>query len=284
MRLPLLRRARRAGSAVKRWILPSRELAAWHYACRIADTVPRYTPGEIVLDGYHLAYADLLTLCPQWRDMFIDGALRFTSTSESPRILDCGANVGLASLYFKYLYPQARITAYEADPVLAALCRRNLMSNRAGDVDVEAAAVWTHEGAVSFQQEGADSGAIAGTSAGLAAKAVTVPSIRFRDVIAHDRIDLIKMDIEGAEVPVLADCQGALGNVHAMILDVHEFDPRHRRTPEVFGLLERAGFRISMSDVVPLPWRTAAQVVSPFPHNSGAWAVTVRAWRDDQQG
>jgi FkbM family methyltransferase len=281
VRQPLLRRARRASAALKQWLFPSRELAAWHHACRIADTVPRYTPGEIVLDGYHLAYADLLTLCPQWRDMFVDGALRFRSTSDRPRILDCGANVGLASLYFKRLYPQARITAYEADPALAAVCRRNLTSNGAGDVDVVPVAVWTHEGVVSFQQEGADSGAIEGTSVGLAAGAMTVPSMRLRDVIARDRIDLMKMDIEGAEVQVLTDCLGALGAVHAMILDVHEFDPRHRRTPEILGLLERAGFRVSMSNVVPLPWRNKARVASPFPEHSDIWAVTVRAWRDE---
>jgi len=280
VRQPLLRRARRAGAALRRWLFPPRELAAWHHACEIADTVPRYTPGEIVLDGYSLAYADLLTLCPQWRDMFVDGALRFRSTSESPRILDCGANVGLASLYFKRLYPEARITAYEADPSLAALCRRNLTRNGASDVEVMPVAVWTHEGVVSFQQEGADSGAIEGTSVGLAAKAMTVPSIRLRDVIARDRIDLMKMDIEGAEVPVLTDCLSALGAVRAMILDVHEFDPRHRRTAEILGLLEQAGFRVSMSNVVPLPWRSRAPVASPFPENSDIWVVTVRAWRD----
>jgi FkbM family methyltransferase len=280
VRQPFLRHARRAGASFRQWLFPPRELAAWRHACRIADAVPRYTPGEIVLDGYRLAYADLLTLCPQWRDMFVDGSLRFTSTSPSPRILDCGANVGLASLYFKRLYPQARITAYEADPALAALCQRNLTSNGAGDVDVAPVAVWTHDGVVSFQLEGADSGAIAGTSAGLAAKPMTVPSIRFRNVIAGDRIDLIKMDIEGAEVAVLTDCQGALDSVRAMILDVHEFDSRHRRTPEILGLLERAGFRVSMSNVVPLPSRTDAPVPSPFPGKSDTWAATVRAWRD----
>jgi FkbM family methyltransferase len=277
---PVLRGARRVGSAVKRWLRPSREQAAWQHACRIAETVPRFTPGQIVLDGYDIAYADLLTLCPQWHDMFVERTLRFESRTPTPRILDCGANVGLASLYFRSLYPQARITAYEADPVLASLCRRNLAANRAGDVDVEAVAVWTHEGVVSFRQEGADSGAVEGTSAGLTAKAITVPSIRLRDVIARDRFDLIKMDIEGAEVPVLADCSSAIDTVQAIILDVHEFDPQRRRTPEILGLLERAGFRVSMSNVVPLPWRSHRTAESPFPGASDVWVATVHAWRN----
>jgi FkbM family methyltransferase len=278
---PVLRGARRFGSAVKRWLRPSREHAAWQHACRLAETVPRFTPGQIELDGYDIAYADLLTLCPQWHDMFVERTLNFESRSATPRILDCGANIGLASLYFKSRYPQARITAYEADPALASICRRNLASNRAGDVDVEAVAVWTRAGVVSFQQEGADSGAIAGTSAGLAGKDVPVPAIRLRDVIARERIELLKMDIEGAEAPVLADCRDALGNVQAMILEVHEFDPHRRTTPQILGLLEQAGFRVGMSDIVPLPWRDTTRAASPFPRSPAVWAVTVRAWRDD---
>ena len=51
-----------------------------------------------------------------------------TATS-TPRILDCGANVGLASLFFRRLYPQARITAFEADPALFAILEANLDAN-----------------------------------------------------------------------------------------------------------------------------------------------------------
>ena len=68
--------------------------------------------------------------------------LKFCSTQPTPRILDCGANVGLASLYFKRLYPQARITAYEADPDIYQCLRNNLRRNGASDVEtIQAAGV-----------------------------------------------------------------------------------------------------------------------------------------------
>lgn len=276
----LVRTLRRVASHARHQLRPAPDVAAWRSACRLAARTPRHEPGEIVLSGYRIAYADLLTLCPQWRDIFVCESLRFTSPSSTPRILDCGANVGLASLYFKRLYPGARVTAYEADRSLAELCRRNLAANGAADVEVEAAAVWCANGTVRFQREGADSGAIEGTSAGLEARAETVPAVRLRDALVRERIDLLKLDIEGAEAEVLADCAGALSSVGAIVMDLHEFDPSRRRTPAIMELLTDEGFVVSLSDVTPLPWRAPQGLRSPFPGRSPVWAATLRAWRD----
>ena len=274
----MIRSARAVASQAKRHFFPSRDVAAWRRACRRADGEPRHRAGEIAMNGYRIAYADLLTLCPHWHGIFVAGSMRFEATRPDPRILDCGANIGLASLYFKRLYPRARITAFEADPVLADVCRRNMQANGAADVLVEAKAVWRDDGVVRFQQEGADSGAVEGTSTGLVGRTVEVPAVRLRTLIEREPIDLLKLDIEGAEPQVLADCEGALGNVKAMLLDVHEFDPTHRNTPEIMRLLTDAGFTLSLSELIPLPWR-AERLASPFPGDSVVWAATFRAWR-----
>jgi FkbM family methyltransferase len=268
---------RRAASEAKSRFFPRAEVAAWRYACREAGRVPRYTPGEITLDGYRLAYADLLTLCPQWHDIFVATSLRFDTSTPAPRILDCGANVGLASLYFKRLYPRARVTAFEADPALASLCKRNLEANGAADVDVQPVAVWRESGVVRFQQEGADSGAIEGTSAGLAGNTIAVPAVRLRDVIARDRVDLLKLDIEGAEHIVLPDCADVLATVGALLLDVHELDPGRRALPALLDLLSSSGFEYAIDNFVSLPWRGIA--TGPFPRTASSWAMLVRAWR-----
>jgi FkbM family methyltransferase len=277
--MKVVRALRSVASQVKHELFPAPDVAAWRHACRVAADRPRHTPGEIALNGYRIAYADLLTLCPQWHHMFIADTLRFEAAVPDPRILDCGANIGLASLYFKRLYPRARITAFEADPALATICRRNMAANGAADVDVEAKAIWRDEGGVRFQREGADSGAIEGTSAGLSAQAVDVPAVRLRTLLMRERIDLLKLDIEGAEALVLADCEGAFDNVRAILLDLHEFDPRQRNTPDVLRLLTRAGFLVSLAEVTPLPWRSAELLGSPFPRDSVVWASLVRAWR-----
>jgi len=275
-----LSRIRRAAGATKRRLAPSPEVAAWRRACRLAERTPRYTRGEIELGPYMLQYSDLLTLCPQWNDIFVRRSLAFTTPARAPRILDCGANLGLASLFFKRSYPAARITAFEADPQIAEMLASNLARNGAADVEIVGAAAWIADGDVTFHADGADSGAIASHALAAPGRALTVPAIRLADWLARERIDLLKLDVEGAESAVLADCEPALGNVGAILLEVHEFDPDRRRAPATLELLERSGFAYAVTHVTPLPWLPAADgAAAHFPGRSSVWVEAVSAWR-----
>jgi len=280
---PWLRFGRRAAGAVYRQLFPTPEIAAWRHAQQRAGAIPRYTPGSIRMLDYELQYSDLLSFCPQWHDIFIDGALEFRADSAAPRILDCGGNVGLASLFFKRRFPAARITAYEADPALFAILKANLAANNASDVETVHAALWTANGRVTFQAEGSDSGMIGTLSGAVAGTSVDVPSLRLRDVIAgeaNNRIDLLKLDIEGAEDAVLADCEPVLARVGAIVMDLHEFAPTDRQAPRVLELLARNGFMYTVDEFVPQPWRPpVAPPSAPFPGKALVWSMTVRAWR-----
>ena len=266
-----------------RQLFPSPEVAAYRHAQECARAVPRFTPGSIRMLDYELQYADLLSFCPEWHDIFVDGALEYRADSAAPRILDCGGNVGLASLYFKRRFPAARITAYEADPALFKILRSNLDANRAADVEAVHAALWTSNGRVSFRAEGSDSGMIETLPGAVSGTAVDVPSLRLRDVIANEpggSIDLLKLDIEGAEDAVLADCEPALARVSAIVMDLHEFDPSRRQAPRVLELLTRNGFTYAVDEFLPQPWRPPVSLPStPFPGKALVWSMTVRAWR-----
>jgi len=277
--MTLLTRLRRAAGMTKRWLAPPPDVAAWQRACREAERAPRFVAGRIQMGPYALGYSDLLTFCPQWYDIFVERSLAFESAKPAPRILDCGANIGLASLFFKRQHPGARITAFEADPVIAGLLASNLRDNGAGDVEVVSAAVWTSEGHVTFQAEGADSGTLTPFAAGLGGAAVRVPSTRLADRLAAEPIDLLKLDIEGAEGEVLADCAHHLGNVRAMLLEIHEFDPHMRRAPAITTLLTEAGFEYATTRITPIPQRQPAEPGAPFPHHARAWVEAVSAWR-----
>jgi len=275
-----MRRMRRAVGAAKRWLTPSTEEIAWRRACRLSQRTPRFTPGEITLGPYSVRYADLLTLCPQWRDIFVDTSLDFETRNPAPRILDCGANVGLASLFYKRRYPAARITAFEADPALFDILTTNVRANGAASVETRHAALWTSTGTVTFHCEGSDSGMVGTRPGAVDGRARTVPSLRLRDVLNEAPVDLLKLDIEGAEAGVLADCEPALHRVNAIVMDLHEFDPAARQSPRVLELLTRAGFSYSIDEFVPLPWREpVAGADTPFPGTALQWAMTVRAWR-----
>lgn len=280
MQSMLLKRTRRIAGSVKRHYFPKPEVAAWQHACRMAEHTPRFTPGVIRLGPYQLRYADLLTVCPQWDELFVKQTLKVELRRPAPRILDCGANIGLATLYFKRLYPQARITAYEADPAIHAILAENLRNNGAADVEAVHAAIWKESGRISFACEGADSGAVAEVAANGWAPQRDVPSLRLRDLLSEGPIDLLKLDIEGAERAVLTDCAGALRNVQALILELHDFDPRERNLPFVLALLEREGYSYTVDELVNLPWvPPVAPPGSPFAGRALCWALLVRAWR-----
>jgi FkbM family methyltransferase len=276
-----LRQARRRAGAIRRRLFESPEQAAWRRAARRAETTPRFTPGRITMMEYQLHYSDLLSFCPQWHDIFVKRTLDFETPVPAPRILDCGANVGVASLFFRRRYPLARVTAFEADPGLFAMLDANLNANGAQAVDRRNVAVWTADGSLTFRCEGADSGMIASLPGAVDGRPAVVPSVRLRDVIgAEEAIDLLKLDIEGAGAAVLADCEAVLPRVRAVVMDLHEFDPADRQAPRVLELLARAGFTYAIDELVPLTWRPpAAAPTSPFPGKALTWAMTVRAWR-----
>jgi hypothetical protein len=101
-----------------------------------------------------------------------------------------------------------------------------------------------------------------------------------RDILAREPVDLMKLDVEGAEDAVLEDCVDVLDRVGAIVMDLHEFDPTVRQAPRVLERLTRAGFEYAVDDFVSLTWRQpVASDRSPFPGRAMNWAMTVRAWR-----
>jgi hypothetical protein len=104
-------------------------------------------------------------------------------------------------------------------------------------------AVWIHDGGVEFEVEGGDAGAIRDEAA--SSELLSVPTIRLRDLL-DDPIDLLKLDIEGAETEVLIDCTGALTNVERLFVEYHSFAEEEQRLDALINVLQEAGFRLHL--------------------------------------
>jgi FkbM family methyltransferase len=176
------------------------------------------------------------------REIFGRDSFRFESTSSSPRILDCGANVGLASIYLGQRHPQARITAFEADPAIAALARENLDTFGLQHVELVAAAVSDHDGTVTFSATGDLAGRIGSTRGLQSPKRHEVPAVRLAPYL-EEPVDFLKMDIEGAEEAVLVSVADRLHNVQRLFVEYHGFAGEAQRLPEFLTLLSYVGFR-----------------------------------------
>ncbi len=166
----------------------------------------------------------------------------FTSRVEDPRILDVGANMGIATLFFKKLYPKARITSFEPDPAIFEVLAQNCSAFELQNVELRNEAAWTGAGELEFLQEGTEAGRLVPGGAG-GVKKVRVRTARLRDLL-NEPIELLKIDIEGAETEVLLDCEDRLNCVQNLFVEHHSFVGRPQRLDELLGCLTRAGFRL----------------------------------------
>jgi len=207
-------------------------------AFRYGDA-PRYQARAVQCFGYHLRVPDCLSFLWQFKEIFAQESYFFEAGTATPVIYDCGANVGLGCLYFKRLYPAARITAFEADPSVAALLAENLRQNGFADIAIVAKAVWKENTTLAFSSEGADGGSVVAGKPSL-----QIPAVRLKEYLdGAGRIDLLKMDIEGAEVAVLEDCRGSLGRVQHLFVEYHAYTGQPQRLDALLAVLGESGFR-----------------------------------------
>jgi FkbM family methyltransferase len=146
-----------------------------------------------------------------------------------PTIVDLGANVGLTSLYYAGEYPGARIVCVEPDPENAALLRHNLQRLGERGTVVEAAAA-SRLGPVFLSAGGGTWGRFVAEegSGARSVEGITIP--RLMELHGIDRIDLLKVDIEGSERDLFADCSSWIDAVSAIIIELHgEYSVDHFR-------------------------------------------------------
>ena len=199
----------------------------------------RFVKTKIKVGKYALQVPDPLSFIWQYKEIFVDGSYHFNCSAHIPIIFDCGANIGLSSLYFKKIFPRAIITAFEADPQIAEILDENLKNNDLHDVKIIKKAVWHEKGEIEFSTEGADGG-----SAFVEGNKIKVGAVKLKDLLeTAGQIDFLKMDIEGAEVPVMMDCARSLLQVKNIFIEYHAYIGRPQELDIILKILSDAGFR-----------------------------------------
>lgn len=227
---------------------------------------PRFVPGSTDLPGCDVEYVDAASFASAFSSIFVDGAY---DVPEPPtHIVDGGANIGLAVLRWKQLYPEVIVDAYEPDPEVFETLKRNV--GHLPGVQLHQAALASYEGTARFWSEGADAGRLSHRGA------LEVPTVRIAEQL-HD-VDLLKLDIEGGEADVLSDCRGRLDHVRYVFVEWHSICGRDQRLQEIIGVLEDAGFRLHLQPELASP--------APFSElkTDGGMdnRVNIFAWRDDR--
>jgi FkbM family methyltransferase len=138
-------------------------------------------------------------------------------------IVDAGANIGLASVYFASRYPEARILAIEPEAQNFEL----LLKNTAPYPNIQAvrAALWSESGVIGVVDSGTGAWGFRteASSEALVANSVRAATLdELLDEFGFDHVDLLKLDIEGAEVEVFADTSEWIDRVNVVVAELHE--------------------------------------------------------------
>lgn len=170
---------------------------------------------DAVLDGirFHLDLSDYM----QWSAYFaIERPLRETLYRLAPRggvAIDIGTNIGEVLLNFaRRVGPEGRAIGFEPNPETFERCAANLALNPALSAEIHPVALGDTQGELSFGRPCAsNSGGDRVMAGGTGTIRVPVTTLdRFADNAQLQRIDLIKIDVEGFELHVLRGAENVV--------------------------------------------------------------------------
>ncbi len=196
-----------------------------------------------------LSFSDLRVIL---REVFVLGDYNVDLQTSAPVIFDCGANIGITSIYFKEQYPNAQITAFEPAEKTFEILKKNLSHLK--DVTCVRAALGKQDGGtVQFwEMRGKPGGSTSIREVNEAKSSrrdfmqVEVPAAKLSSYISG-LVDLMKMDIEGGEGLVLDELaeSGKLTYIKEIVLEYHyNLANKHNKLSRIVDLLEGHGYTV----------------------------------------
>lgn len=163
-----------------------------------------------------------------YKQVFIDLEYDFHVANNPKVIIDAGANVGLASIYFANKYPEAKIIAIEPEQSNFDLLKNNVLPYP--NVVPLHAALWHKNEEINLVDPGlghwgfitgeeGDQGILPGETRH------TVSGMTLNQIMRDfglETIDILKVDIEGAEKEVFSDSIAWIDRVNSLIVELHE--------------------------------------------------------------
>lgn len=189
-------------------------------------TIP--TPIELQLRSH--PSSDLDTLQQIFVEMqylpAVQAMLQHSPSCHNPLIIDGGANAGLCTVFLARLFPNHRIIAVEPFSENVEVMRRNFERASITGVEIFEGALWGHAARLQLNRAHGDGREWAASVIELGSgwiEGATVEQLVNR-YFPGSPIDLLKLDIEGAEFSVLNDPateRFIVSNVRVLTMEVH---------------------------------------------------------------
>lgn len=234
-------------------------------------------PPTVPIVGYQVTHRGDGQLRYLFNEVFLDACYFFQPDNTAPAILDCGSNIGMSILFFKKLYPNARISSFEPDPSTFAALQTNIAQNAIANVALNQLALGAKDEDRTFFRS-TDSERSELTMSLLQKRfdgqKINVQCRRLSQFVDGE-IDLLKLDVEGAEQEVLSELaeSGKMRSIKQMHLEYHHhIDSGTDNLSTTLKLLENQGFGYQLnvgSGAKPWP-KPSFQDVSIFAYRKVA--------------
>lgn len=135
-------------------------------------------------------------------------------------IIDAGANIGLASVYFAKRYPDAQVIAVEPEVTNYRAMLKNIAPY--SNITPIQAALWKTDGTVNIGLPDSDTRekwAFSVTGSNGTTRAMTLTTLL--STFGIQTLDLLKVDIEGAEKEVFETCD-CINRIRAIVIETHD--------------------------------------------------------------
>lgn len=164
---------------------------------------------------------------------------------DTPRtIVDLGANVGYAAVYYHRRFPNAHIVAVEPNHENVVAAKVNVALARATkSVEIIESAIWHSPSRLRITNPGANAWAYRVAEADPGDEnsfgATTMPMLMRR--FGLDAVDLVKIDIEAGERYLFAKNTQWLDHVNEIVIELHDRFTKGCRQPVIAALDEHFG-------------------------------------------
>lgn len=169
-------------------------------------------------------------------------------------VMDIGAGIGDYVIHAAYGKPNVQVYAFEPYPGSFALLRENLALNQMDHVRAFQQAVWHKTGSLSLDLASGEPLQISShnlTSSVSDGYRLSVDAISLDSALAKlniTRLDLLKMDCEGAEYEILLNTPPEiLRLVKRIIMEYHDLDAQ-RAHPILVDFLMRQGYQVTCQE------------------------------------
>lgn len=212
-----------------------------HHVCRLAGK----SECEVDLAGFRVVLRPKDSDLPAFRGIFVDheydiqipeaaAAIQgryeaIIAAGRTPVIVDAGANVGAASLWFRHKFPKSHIVAIEPDEQCCSLLQRNVAGH--GPIDIVQAGIGGTPGHVQLV-DAPDSWAIQTERADTGTPIVTMNEAFGR--VPDGEPFLAKINIEGFEEDVFSANLEWLDRIAVLYLEPHDWRFPGQHTSRTF--------------------------------------------------